>query len=181
VILAVHALGEGLLGLGRAAVAAFSVGLLVTFLFVRMNTRLIRAKVSWWFHNIEPEGGPHVHHTVIGVVLVVVAGVSLIALLPQGLWLQLAALVFGAGVALTLDEFALILRLQDVYWMNEGRLSVDAVLVVVCARAPRRCDVARVAYGLLRPRRREAASSSASAAATGPSAGVSEDGADESG
>ena len=130
--LAVDAVGEGLLGPNRSAVAAFTVGLLLTFLFVRLNTRLIRAKVSWWFHDIESEGGLHMHHMVIGVVLMVVSGLGLIAFLPQGLWLQLVALLFGAGVALTLDEFALILRLQDVYWTSEGRLSVDAVIVAVC-------------------------------------------------
>ena len=69
--LAVDAVGEGLLGPSRSAVAAFTVGLLLTFLFVRLNTRLIRAKVSWWFHDIESEGGLHVHHMVIGVVLMV--------------------------------------------------------------------------------------------------------------
>jgi len=131
--LAAQAIGEALLGESRAAVAAFTVGLLVTFLAVRINTRLIRAKVRWWFHDIESEGGLHVHHMVIGVVLMVMAGITLIAALPHDLTLQLAALVFGAGVALTLDEFALILRLQDVYWTTEGRLSVDAVIVAVCA------------------------------------------------
>ena len=131
--MAAQAIGEALLGESRAAVAAFTVGLLVTFLGVRINTRLIRAKVKWWFHDIESEGGLHVHHMVIGVVLMVVAGITLIAALPHDLTLQLAALVFGAGVALTLDEFALILRLQDVYWTTEGRLSVDAVIVAVCA------------------------------------------------
>ena len=130
---AVQAVGEGLLGPARASVAAFTLGLLVTFLAVRINTRLIRAKVKWWFHDIESEGGLHVHHMVIGVVLMVVTGLILIAVSPEGLWLQLCALVFGAGVALTLDEFALILRLQDVYWTAEGRLSVDAVIVAVCA------------------------------------------------
>jgi lysyl-tRNA synthetase class 2 len=132
-LVAVDAIGEGLLGPSQAAVAAFTFGLLVTFLGVRLNTRLIRAKVKWWFHDIESEGGLHVHHMVIGVILMVVAGLGLIAFLPQGLWLQLVALLFGAGVALTLDEFALILRLQDVYWTSEGRLSVDAVIVAVCA------------------------------------------------
>jgi len=130
---ATQAIGEALLGESRAAMAAFTIGLLVTFLGVRINTRLIRAKVKWWFHDIESAGGLHVHHMVIGVVLMVVAGITLIAALPPGLYLQLAALVFGAGVALTLDEFALILRLQDVYWTTEGRLSVDAVIVAVCA------------------------------------------------
>jgi lysyl-tRNA synthetase class 2 len=130
---AAQAIAEGLLGETRAAVAAFTLGLLLTFLGVRLNTRLIRAKVKWWFHDIESEGGLHVHHMVIGVVLMVVTGLVLIAVSPEGLWLQLCALVFGAGVALTLDEFALILRLQDVYWTAEGRLSVDAVIVAVCA------------------------------------------------
>lgn len=133
VYIAVSAIGEHYLGEQRAAMAAFTIGLLLTFLGVRINTRLIRAKVSWWFHDIESEGGLHVHHMVIGVVLMVAMGIALIAFTPTQLWLQLCALVFGAGVALTLDEFALILRLQDVYWRKEGRLSVDAVIIAVCA------------------------------------------------
>ena len=131
-IVAVNAIGEHYLGEQRAAMAAFTFGLLVTFLAVRINTRLIRAKVKWWFHDIESEGGLHVHHMVIGVVMMVVAGITLIATTPTHIWLQLCALLFGAGVALTLDEFALILRLQDVYWRAEGRLSVDAVIIAVC-------------------------------------------------
>jgi lysyl-tRNA synthetase class 2 len=130
--IAVEAVGEEFLGPSRAAMAAFLLGLLLTFLGVRVNTRLIRAKVSWWFHDIESGGGVHVHHMVIGVVLMVTSGVLMIGLLPQGLWLQVVALFFGAGVALTLDEFALILRLQDVYWTKEGRLSVNAVFVAIC-------------------------------------------------
>jgi lysyl-tRNA synthetase class 2 len=132
-VVAAEAIGESLLGGARASVAGFTLGLLLTFLGVRINTRLIRAKVKWWFHDIESGGGLHVHHMVIGVVLMVVTGLVLIAVAPQGLWLQLCAFIFGAGVALTLDEFALILRLQDVYWTAEGRLSVDAVIVAVCA------------------------------------------------
>ena len=88
--LAAQAVGEGLLGPARASVAAFTLGLLVTFLAVRINTRLIRAKVTWWFHDIESEGGLHVHHMVIGVVLMVVTGLVLIAASPEGLSLQLA-------------------------------------------------------------------------------------------
>jgi lysyl-tRNA synthetase, class II len=135
VFLAIDALGEAQLGLGRASVAAFTVGLLLTFLGIRANTRLIRANRKWWFHDIESGGGVHVHHMVIGVILMAVTGLVIIAFTPQGLYLQLAALVFGGGVALTLDEFALILRLQDVYWTTEGRMSVDAVVVAVCTGA----------------------------------------------
>jgi lysyl-tRNA synthetase class 2 len=131
--IAVDAVGAGWLGEARAATAGFLVGLLATFLFVRINTRLIRAKVSWWFHDIESEGGTHVHHMVIGVVLMATVGLLLIALAPTGLSAQVLAVLFGAGVALTLDEFALILHVQDVYWRKEGRVSVDAVVIVVCA------------------------------------------------
>jgi len=131
--IAIDAVGSGGLGETRAATAGFLVGLLATFLFVRINTRLIRARVSWWFHDIESEGGTHVHHMVIGVVLMATVGILLIAWEPAGLLAQLLAFLFGAGVALTLDEFALILHLQDVYWREEGRLSVDAVVIVVCA------------------------------------------------
>jgi lysyl-tRNA synthetase, class II len=132
---AAHAVGSPWLDGPRAAMAGFLVGLLATFLFVRINTRLIRAKVSWWFHDIESEGGTHVHHMVIGVVLMVTVGILLIALSPTSLLAQILALLFGVGVALTLDEFALILNLQDVYWRKEGRLSVDAVVIVVCFAA----------------------------------------------
>jgi lysyl-tRNA synthetase class 2 len=131
--IATEAVGSSWLDGTRSAMAGFLIGLLATFLFVRINTRLIRAQVSWWFHDIESEGGTHVHHMVIGVVLMVISGILLIALSPQDLGAQLVALVFGAGVALTLDEFALILNLQDVYWRKEGRLSVDAVIIVVAA------------------------------------------------
>ncbi len=132
---AADAVGSGWLDGPRSAMAGFLVGLLATFLFVRINTRLIRANVSWWFHDIESEGGTHVHHMVIGVVLMVSVGILLIALSPTSLLAQILALLFGVGVALTLDEFALILNLQDVYWRKEGRLSVDAVVIVVCFAA----------------------------------------------
>ena len=134
-LVAADAVGAGWMGETRAAMAGFLVGLLATFLFVRINTRLIRAKVSWWFHDIESEGGTHVHHMVIGVILMVTVGITLIALAPDELLAQVLALLFGVGVALTLDEFALILNLQDVYWRKEGRLSVDAVIIVVCVAA----------------------------------------------
>jgi lysyl-tRNA synthetase class 2 len=133
--LAMDAVGPHWLGETRLAMGGFLVGLLATFVFVRVNTRLIRARVSWWFHDIESEGGTHVHHMVIGVVLMVTVGILLIAMEPRGLSAQVLALLFGAGVALTLDEFALILNLQDVYWRKEGRLSVDAVIIVVTAAA----------------------------------------------
>ena len=45
------------------------------------------------------------------------------------MWRAICAAFFGLGTALVLDEFALILHLDDVYWAEEGRLSVDAVAI----------------------------------------------------
>jgi hypothetical protein len=124
--------GEGLVGEDRAVLLAFTLGLLLTFILVRVNTRLIRAKVKWWFHDITP-GGTHIHHMVFGVIIMVTTGLLTFALSPTGFPQQFLAFAFGAGVALTLDEFALILHLEDVYWEEQGRLSVDAVVVVAAA------------------------------------------------
>ena len=68
-----------------------------------------------------------------GVVLVLVSGVAMVTMAAEGSNRQftLAAIVFGIGAALVLDEFALILHLQDVYWSEDGRTSVDAVFVAV--------------------------------------------------
>jgi lysyl-tRNA synthetase class 2 len=72
---------------------------------------------------------------VLGVIIMVASGLVTFGLGPAGLTLQILAFVFGAGAALTLDEFALILHLQDVYWLEEGWISVDAVVVVTAAGA----------------------------------------------
>ena len=112
-LFAVTALGEPEVGDARAVLLGFTVGLLLTFLAVRANTRLIRAQVSWWFHDITP-GGTHIHHMVFGVIIMVTTGLFTFGFTPTGLPLQVLAFVFGAGVALTLDEFALILHLEDV-------------------------------------------------------------------
>jgi hypothetical protein len=45
--------------------------------------------------------------------------------------LDAAAAVFGTGVGLTVNEFALWLHLDDVYWTDQGRKSVDAIFCVL--------------------------------------------------
>jgi lysyl-tRNA synthetase class 2 len=70
----------------------------------------------------------HIHHAVPGVILMVAGGLGGLAAQSTG-WRALAGIGFGIGLALVLDEFALILHLQDVYWTDEGRTSVDAVLL----------------------------------------------------
>jgi hypothetical protein len=50
---------------------------------------------------------------------------------PREFWVAILAAVFGAGAALVLDEFAMLLHLDDVYWTTEGRLSIDACVAAI--------------------------------------------------
>jgi len=106
-----------------------SVGFLVTFGIVRGITHLIRAGVGP-FHNVS-SGGLHIHHLVWGILLLLVVGY--IWLIERGtgssLLSSVTAIGYGVGAALTLDEFALWLNLQDVYWAGPGRESIDAVVI----------------------------------------------------
>jgi hypothetical protein len=120
---------ENILDTGRLPLLAFFAAFVLTFAFIRFSVRMIRAEVSWWPGNIAP-GGLHIHHVVFGTVAMVVGGVAGLAVpLEPVLWRTICAALFGIGTALVLDEFALILHLDDVYWSEEGRLSVDAVAV----------------------------------------------------
>jgi len=101
--------------------------MLLSFGFIRFSTRMIRAEVSWWPGNVTP-GGLHIHHLVFGIVLLMLAGFLGFVLQPASPWFEILAGVFGIGMGLTLDEFALWLYLDDVYWSEEGRSSVDAVI-----------------------------------------------------
>ncbi len=114
---------------GRLPLFCFFMTFVLGFGFIRLSARLIRARVRWWPGNVVA-GAVHVHHMVFGVVLMAVGGVAeLAAPLYSVDWRSAAAVLFGLGTALVLDEFALILHLRDVYWSNEGRLSIDAVFV----------------------------------------------------
>jgi hypothetical protein len=110
------------------------VGFLGGFGFIRLSTRLMRSpKVPWWPGSVVSEGGVHVHHHVFGIVTMMVAGVVSFALIDTGIWYELCALAFGIGMGLTIDEFALWLHLDDVYWSKEGRSSIDATLIAAAA------------------------------------------------
>jgi hypothetical protein len=103
--------------------------LLVSFIFIRTSARLMRSpKVRWWPGSIQSEGGLHVHHLVFGIVLLLATGFAM-ALQPGSPWLEILAAGFGIGAGLTLDEYALWLHLSDVYWAEQGRRSVDAVVI----------------------------------------------------
>ncbi|MEU6458522.1 hypothetical protein [Streptomyces sp. NPDC047065] len=99
----------------------------LTFVITRVVTRLIRAGKGP-FGNVQA-GGVHIHHVVPGVLLTVIGGFAAVAGGRHGFGSAVAAVVFGVGAGLVLDEFALILHLDDVYWTEEGRQSVEVVVV----------------------------------------------------
>jgi hypothetical protein len=108
-----------------------SVSFFITFGTVRTITHAIRANIGP-FRNITP-GGRHIHHMTFGITGLLLVGY---------LWMleigtatnhrrasRLTSSAYGAGAALTLDEFALWLNLQDDYWTKQGRESIDAVVL----------------------------------------------------
>jgi hypothetical protein len=125
------------------------IGFVCAFGFIRLSTRLMRSpRVPWWPGSVVSEGGVHVHHLFFGIVLMMVAGgLSFAAGETDGPWYAIYAVLFGIGLGLAIDEYALWLRLDDVYWSREGRSSIDATLValglvgfVLLAFVPARLD-----------------------------------------
>lgn len=111
---------------GFVLLAAF----LGSFLFIRTSARLMRSpKVPWWPGSVKTSGGLHLHHLVWGIVLMMFAGFLGLTVDPTSPEREIVAGLFGIGLGLTLDEFALWIHLRDVYWAEEGRASLDAVIV----------------------------------------------------
>ncbi|HET7034139.1 MAG TPA: hypothetical protein VFI42_00505 [Thermomicrobiaceae bacterium] len=107
-----------------------SLSFFLTIIIVRGITHAIRAGFGP-FHNITA-GALHIHHLVPGIVLLLAVGyLQLLQPRVQGrLWLdveRLLAILYGLGAGLTLDEFALWLHLQDVYWLPQGHESWNAI------------------------------------------------------
>jgi hypothetical protein len=107
-------------------------GLLISFGFIRLSTRLMRSpKVPWWPGSVVSESGVHVHHLVFGIVLMMLAGTISFAGFAVSPIYEICAFAFGVGIGLTIDEFALWVYLDDVYWAKEGRSSIDATVLAV--------------------------------------------------
>jgi hypothetical protein len=105
-------------------------GFLLSFAFIRMSTRLMRSpKVPWWPGSVVSESGVHLHHLVFGIVTMMIAGTLGFSVLGDSPWAEICALAFGIGAGLTIDEFALWVYLEDVYWAEEGRSSIDATVI----------------------------------------------------
>jgi hypothetical protein len=109
---------------GEAALLNLLASFLVTFGVVRTSTYIIRRRGRFGPFRDLVAGGRHIHHFVPGIVLAFLSGGAALLTRDEGLepWL---AVPFGAGMALTLDESALLLELEDVYWTEEGVLSLQ--------------------------------------------------------
>jgi hypothetical protein len=105
-------------------------GFILSFAFIRMSTRLMRSpRVPWWPGSVVSESGVHLHHLVFGIVTMMAAGTIGLAALGDSPVIEICAFAFGVGAGLTIDEFALWVYLDDVYWAEEGRSSIDATVI----------------------------------------------------
>ncbi len=114
----------------RQAIFLVLTGFLLSFAFIRMSTRLMRSpRVPWWPGSVVSDSGVHIHHLVFGIVTMMLAGTVGFALFGESPGTEICALLFGIGAGLTIDEFALWVYLDDVYWAEEGRSSIDATVI----------------------------------------------------
>lgn len=112
------------------ALLNLSLAFSTTFITTRASTLVIRHRGGWGpFRNVVANDH-HIHHFVPGIVLAFVAGAISIISRDERLD-PILAVPFGAGAALTLDESALLLKLDDVYWTEEGVLSVQITLATM--------------------------------------------------
>lgn len=110
-----------------------SVSFFLTFAIVRGMVYCIRHQVPPFHYIIM--GDRHIHHLVIGILILLGVGYGWLCEFGTGsdsssvLASSLMSVLYGVGSALTLDEFALWLNLKDVYFVREGRSSIDAVIL----------------------------------------------------
>jgi hypothetical protein len=105
-----------------------------TFLLARGITYLLRGRRKVGPFRSLRFGRRHIHHFVPGIVMAFAAGAAAILTRDEDLEPKLAV-PFGIGMGLTLDESALLLELEDVYWTQEGLLSVQITLAVMAMLA----------------------------------------------
>lgn len=117
-------------GSPRAPALLVLTAFLLSFAFIRTSARLMRSpRVPWWPGSVTTDSGLHIHHLVWGISLLMISGFVAFATELDGAWMPITAIGFGIGAGLTLDEFALWLHLEDVYWAREGRASLDAIVL----------------------------------------------------
>src|SRR4051794_10778225 len=114
----------------RQALFLVLISSLAAFGFIRVSARLSRSpRFAWWPGSVVSESGVHLHHLVWGICLMIAGGALGFALFSTSPGREICAVVFGIGTGFTIDEFALWVYLDDVCWSDEGRSSIDAVVV----------------------------------------------------
>ncbi|MGA2979085.1 MAG: hypothetical protein ABSD76_05805 [Terriglobales bacterium] len=110
-----------------------SLSFFLTFAIVRGMVYCIRHRIPPFHYIIM--GGRHIHHLVPGILLLLAVGYGWLCEFGTGsdsssiFASRCMSILYGVGAALTLDEFALWLNLKDVYFVREGRSSIDAVIL----------------------------------------------------
>src|SRR3984893_3955440 len=115
------------LSLGRRVAIRTLISYLITFAILRVITAIIQFNIfpNGPFHFIMSKGGLHIHHLFWGILLLMATGFAALATRAPA-WHLRIAILFGIALGLTLDEFAMWLRLADVYWSPEGIESLKA-------------------------------------------------------
>ena len=124
------------LSLGRRVAIRTLVSYLIAFATLRVITAIIQFNIfpNGPFHFVMTKSGLHIHHLFWGILLLMATGfVALATRAPE--WHLRIAIVFGIALGLTLDEFAMWLRLADVYWTPQGIESLKAGAVVAALLA----------------------------------------------
>ncbi|MFI1581614.1 hypothetical protein [Embleya sp. NPDC020630] len=116
---------------GRLPMTLAFASLLLTFLITRTITRLIRAGRGP-FRNLD-SGGVHIHHVVPGIVLALIGGFVGVGSGEYLVGRAVAGVLLGIGAGLVLDEFGMIVHLADVYWSEQGRISIEATVLTIAA------------------------------------------------
>jgi hypothetical protein len=101
-----------------------------SFSLARGITYLLRSRRRFGPFRSLRIGERHIHHFVPGILLAFGCGATAILSDNEQIEPRLA-LGFGTGMGLTLDESALLLELDDVYWTREGTLSVQITLAAM--------------------------------------------------
>lgn len=120
---------DGVTDNGKLPLFLLFLAFVLTFLITRLITRLIRAGRGPFRNNVR--GGVHIHHAVPGIILTIAGSFVSVAVDGASPGAEISAVMIGIGASLVLDEFALILHLQDVYWSREGQLSVQVVCLTI--------------------------------------------------
>jgi hypothetical protein len=110
-----------------------SISFFLTFAIVRGMVFCIQHQIPPFHYIIM--GGRHIHHLVPGILILLAVGYGWLCEFGNGsdsssiFASRFMSILYGVGAALTLDEFALWLNLKDVYFVREGRSSIDAVVL----------------------------------------------------